>query len=80
MSLLRFERVAATFRPQRIDDLRPELKPWIGFCDVWYAAWTVESGPYEGQWAMMLEDTTATRNEAAWPCYWVPLCDLEAER
>jgi hypothetical protein len=73
--MIQYDRVLATFQPVRTDDLQPGVAAWIGRRLPWCAVFVVESGPYEGQWAMGpldgLED--GNRFPAAW---WVPLCDL----
>lgn len=72
----RFDIITATFRPQRIDDLKPGVSTWIGRTLKWQAGWLVDKqdgGPYVGLWAM-----TPMTDELV-PFGWVPLCDLEIE-
>lgn len=67
-----FDKVLATFRPSRTDDLTPEAACWIGWRGVWSASWIVERGQYEGQWAMMPLDPHGNYP----PFAWMPFCDL----
>jgi hypothetical protein len=68
-----FDTTRATFRPTRTDDLRPGVELWIGCRLTWQAAYIMDEGPYEGEWAMMpLDHDLPVR----FPAAWVPLCDL----
>jgi hypothetical protein len=66
-----FTRVDATFRPQRTDDLRPEMVPLIGQRLTWVTLWVAE--PWErfaGQVVLRTEPWSLSP-------YWVPEEDLE---
>lgn len=65
-----FDKIRATFTPQRTDDLRYGAEKCIGWEGEWTACWIIEDGDYEGQWAMSPD------REKPWPMAWVPLCDL----
>lgn len=68
-----FDKVTATFRPLRTDDLQPpEAAEWIGWRGEWLASWPVEDGPYKGQWAMAPMAPLGTYL----PFAWTPFCDL----
>lgn len=61
----------ATFRPKRLDNLRPELVPLIGEVAEWdYAGRSGDDEPYPGQWRWNTSD-------ARWRGKWVPDEDLE---
>jgi hypothetical protein len=68
--LQQFDMVEATFRPTRLDDLKPEVKGKVGERGIFQAVWIVEDGHYEGQWAMSPQDFNH------WQFVWTPLCDL----
>jgi hypothetical protein len=73
----------ATFRPKRSGNLRPEAEKWIGWRGLWQAAFLIEEGPYEGQWACTLHlKRDGTYGNAPHPGAdafdWVPEEDLEA--
>lgn len=65
-----FDRMTATFRPQRTDDLKPGAETWIGRTVEWEACWKIEEGQFAGDWAWrpLVDDTP--------PFAWVPGCDL----
>jgi len=67
-----YQKVIATFKPARTDDLINEAEHLIGFKGEFIASWIIEDGPYTGQWAM------ATPREFK-DAIWVPLCDLEID-
>jgi hypothetical protein len=62
--------VRAVFKPKRIDDLRTDAVECIGQVAVWYEAWVIEDGPYEGQRAFIAEQPRL-------PMGWVPESDLD---
>jgi hypothetical protein len=66
-----FDRVTATFRPARTDDLRPGVAACVGMTLEWEAVWPIEDGPHAGRWAMR------PVAEGKWPFCWAPDCDLE---
>jgi hypothetical protein len=68
-----FEVIEATFKPKRIDDLVEGSEAWIGRRTQWQAAWILEDGPYNGEWAM----TPHGDDRFKAPFAWVPLSDLE---
>jgi hypothetical protein len=70
-TLRQFDRVVATLRPVRTDDLRPGIAAYVGITLEWEALWVIEEGPYKGQWAIQPSDM------ARWPFRWFPQCDLE---
>ena len=51
----RHDIIDATFRPKRIDSLRPGMARWVGyrgrFC-VWWTVTPEDGGPYVGQYAI----------------------------
>lgn len=66
-----FDRVTATFAPANMLTLKPDAAKHIGQRFEWMAAWIIEGGPYDGQFAMQVQTI---------PCpsfAWAPLCDLE---
>lgn len=65
-----FDEIRAVFAPLSTDDLKPGSRAFIGRSGIWYAAWRIEDGDYEGQWAMVPK-------EAGWPFHWAAECDLE---
>lgn len=66
-----FEQIRGEYRPQRTDDLREGVAESIGRVSTWMAAWTIEEGPYEGQFAMMPDV------HDGFPFAWAPLCDVK---
>lgn len=61
------------FQPQRTDDLRQGVEPWIGRTIRWTYSGVVDfGGPYEGQrqWA-------PTGERPLLPAAWVPECDID---
>jgi hypothetical protein len=66
-----FDYVMATFKPQRTDDLRPEVAAFIGVRRRFMCSGLVEEGDYQGQPRM---DPVCPWRE--FPATWVPLCDL----
>ena len=75
MGLEQFDRFRATFEPVRTDDLTPRSVDWIGWTGVWQAAWVIEEGPYEGQFACTVYDRGPDSPQAD-AFAWVPECDL----
>jgi hypothetical protein len=69
MALTQYDIVIATFQPGRTDDLRAGAREVIGYRGQWEAAWVIEDGPYEGQWAMVPEEHLKFA--------WCPESDLE---
>lgn len=45
-----FDKITATFQPQRTDDLKHGIAEWIGYRGIMQAMWIIEEGPYAGQW------------------------------
>lgn len=69
----RGDRFRATFRPQRLDTLRPENVPLLGQRGEFYAAWLIDHEcDYTGQWACMTFDPTMRALTG-----WVPFEDFE---
>lgn len=79
MSLLQeFQKVYATFRPKRLDDLRSGAEGMVGRSGVWRTSWIIESGQYRGQWAVQpLGELGHACVESGEGFAWVPECDLE---
>lgn len=74
--LRQHDRIRATLKPQRTDDLKSAVLPFIGQNREWSVAWMIEEhngGHYVGQWAIGLELAT---DEPAPGFTWVPECDL----
>lgn len=72
----RYDEVVATFKPLRMDDLKPHARAWVGVRMRWLAGWEIQpedGGPYVGQMAMTPHEPTPAGLE---PIGWVPLCDL----
>lgn len=70
-----YEKVQATFKPKRTDDLKPDAVKYIGRSGVFEALWKMgEDDPqeYEGMFAMRVPDEWETKD-----FIWVPECDLE---
>lgn len=64
--------VNGIFMPQRTDDLRDEVRPWVGVQCRWRAAWIIESGQFAGDIAMQCLEFSPGQP----PLGWVPLRDL----
>jgi hypothetical protein len=71
-----FDLFYATFNPKRTDDLKPGAASFIGWRGIWEALWIIEDGPYEGQWAIGINDVSHQLKKQP-PFIWVPGCDLE---
>lgn len=68
-----FDRVTATLKPRRVDDLKHGVDAWIDRELIWEAMWEIEDGEYAGYWAMSpIIDDLIERP----PFAWVPFCDL----
>lgn len=61
--LKQYDTIVAEYRPARTRHLRFAL---VG---TFMAAWVIEDGPMEGQWAMQAAPP--------FPLAWVPACDLK---
>lgn len=74
-----FDWLPATFKPQRTDDLSAQAAEWIGWEGLWEAAFLIEEGPHEGQFACTVHRKHRERNSGppAEAFAWVPQCDLE---
>lgn len=69
-----FDKVTASLRPKRIDDLRDGVDIWVGRTLTWQASYVIEDGQFQGEWAMSpVLDASAERP----PFAWVPLSDLD---
>lgn len=69
----KFDRVTATFRPRRLDDLHPSALDAIGARCVWECLWIInedDGGPYVGEFAMR------PLNDCLHPRVWAPSGDL----
>jgi hypothetical protein len=65
-------KVRCIFSPARADDLKPELRAWIGKEGAFEALWIINNDEnYEGQWAMRLPQDWNVST-----AIWVPECDL----
>ena len=73
VNMEQFEVIEAKFKPMRTDDLVPGAFEWVGRKTRWQAAWILEDGPYEGDWAM----TPHGDDRLSAVFAWVPLRDLE---
>lgn len=67
-----FDELEGTFNPVRTDDLVGSAKDFIGITFTWQAVWVVESGPYEGEWAMMPVDSEGKQLFG-----WTPESDID---
>jgi len=67
-----FDKVVATFTPQKTIDLKKKAIPWVGRTLEWEALWIIEDGEYAGQWAM----GPNIDHRPFPPFTWAPLCDL----
>lgn len=68
-----FDKVEATFAPQRTDNLKTEAVRWIGQRAVWQASWRREDDEsYAGEWVMV----PCSRPEGLGYPGWAPLSDL----
>ena len=61
--------VTATFQPKRVDDLQGSAEQFVGYRGLWFFAWVIEDGPYEGMLAYVPHDHKVNVG-------WVPDCDL----
>jgi len=68
------DEVIATFRPIRVDDLKPEVRAAIGRRGRFCATQPYEEGPYAGQMAMMPTPPQPYEMFGFASC---PLCDLD---
>ena len=64
-----FDKVTAIFSPTKVDDLVEGMDTFIGKSGEFTAAYILENGVYEGQFAM--------QTPICWPCAWVPEADLK---
>jgi len=69
LPMRQFDYFTAFFEPQRTDDLVDGAEQWIGSLLRWQAAYLIEDGPYEGEWA-------CTAWDAKTPFAWAPFSDL----
>lgn len=81
MALKQFDWFPATFKPQRTDDLKPTATEWIGWTGLWEAAYLIEEGPYEGEFACSVKlKSDGSYGSADHPptsaFVWVPQSDL----
>ena len=72
----KYDKITAKFNPPVTADMAEVSKKWIGRTMEWQAAWIIEEGDYEGQWAMT--PSGPERHEA--PFLWAPYSDLEVGR
>jgi hypothetical protein len=71
-----FTKVIATFAPKRTDDLSKGAKQLVGVRGLWFAAWEIEDGEYEGQMAMTWMGDQPPHRSIWDTIGWAPLCDL----
>lgn len=81
MPLEQFDWFPAEYQPQRRDDLKPAAEEWIGWRGLWEAAFVIDEGPYEGQFACTVKLKRDGTYGAPYPparaFAWVPQCDLK---
>lgn len=65
-----FDKITATIKPQKTDNLVDGMQEFIGRSFEFQAMWTIERAPFIGEWAM---SPTSTQG---FPFGWIPLCDL----
>jgi hypothetical protein len=68
MELQQYDIVRGTWRPSDASTVRDEASPLVGYRGEWLAAWIIEDGRFEGEYAMTSQ-TIGFR-------WWVPLSDL----
>lgn len=66
-----FQRVEAVFQPRETGNLVAGADALVGQRFEWMAAWVIESGPYEGEWAMQFMGPGTA------PFAWAPSGDLQ---
>lgn len=73
MDFEQFDKIDATFKPRRTDDLIAGCERWIGHRCEWQAAWIIADGQFAGEWAMI------PLGDDRWnmPFAWIPSGDLE---
>jgi hypothetical protein len=76
-----FDWFAAAFEPRRTDDLKPAAAEWIGWTGLWEAAFLIEEGEYEGEFACTVKfKSDGTYAGESYPptsaFVWVPQFDL----
>jgi hypothetical protein len=75
MQLEQFEHYRAEFQPRSTDNLVPGAERWVGRYGEWIAAWNIEDGEYQGEWAMEWRCAVLTKADRP-PFAWVPSGDL----
>jgi hypothetical protein len=69
--------VLATFLPLKTDDLRPEMKEFIGQTLTWEYQWVQEENErYPGQRVYRYPENLRKPGKNC-PAYWIPECDLD---
>ncbi len=71
----KFDRFVVVFRPKRVDDLKPQAALWVGREFEVEALFSIEDGPYAGQWAFEVAKEYMESSGLEWPG-WLPECDL----
>lgn len=73
----RWQYIQATFNPVKVNDLRPEMKEFIGQKFTWEYQWIQEQNErYPGQRVYRYPEHLREPGQN-YPSYWVPECDLD---